>query len=45
MLDQFVMLEENRELVQDQALKHEVSRELLYQSYVMINIIEAISAE
>ena len=31
MLDQFVKLEDNRELVQDQALKHEDSRELRYQ--------------
>ena len=32
MLKQIVMLEDNSELVQDEALKHKESRELRYQS-------------
>ena len=42
MLDQVVMLEENRELVQDQALKHEGSRELIYQSDDLVKKMETI---
>ena len=40
MLDQVVKLEDNRELVQYQALKHKDSRELWYQSDVLVKNIE-----
>ena len=44
-LKQIVMLEDNSELVQDQALKHEESRELRYQSDVLVKNMETISVE
>ena len=40
-----VKLEDNRELVQDQALKHEDSRELKYQSNVFVKNMETIREE
>ena len=43
MLKQVVMLEENRELVYDQALKHEDSRELRYQSDVLVKNMDTLS--
>ena len=45
MLDQVVKLEDNRELVQYQALKHKDSRELLYQSDVLVKNMETISVD
>ena len=43
-LKQVVKLEDNRELVQNQALKH-VDRELIYQSDVLVKNMETISVE
>ena len=40
-----VKLEDNRELVQDQALKHEDRSVLKYQSNVLVKNIETISVE
>ena len=37
------MLEDNRELFQDQALKHEDSRELRYQSDVLVKNMDTLS--
>ena len=45
MLDQVVKLEDNRELVKDQALKHEDSRDLRYQYDVLVKNMETISVE
>ena len=45
MLKKVVMLEDNRELFQDQALKHVDSRELIYQSDVLVKNMETISIE
>ena len=44
-LKQIVTLEDNSDLVQDQALKHEESRELRYQSDVLVKNMETISVE
>ena len=44
-LKQVVKLEDNRELVQDLALKHEDSREPKYQSGVLVKDMETISVE
>ena len=41
-LKQVVKSEENRELDQDQALKHEGSRELKYQSMLLVKNMETI---
>ena len=38
-------LEDNRELDQDQALKHENIRELIFQSNVLVKNMETISVE
>ena len=45
LLDQVVMLEENRELVQDQALKNEDSRDLRYEYDVLVKNMETITVE
>ena len=45
MLKQIVMLEDNSELVQDQALKHEGGRELRYRSDVLVKNMETLSVE
>ena len=45
MLIKVVMLEDNRELLQDQALKHEDSRELIYQSDVLVKNMDTLSVE
>ena len=45
MLKKVVMLEDNRELFQDQALKHEDSRKLIYQSDVLVKNMETLSVE
>ena len=42
MLDQVVRVKDNRELVLDQALKHEISRELWDQSDVLVKNMETI---
>ena len=44
-LKKVVMLEDNRELFQDQALKHEDSRELIYQSDVLVKNMDTLSEE
>ena len=44
-LDQVVMLEDNSEVFQDQALKHEDSRELIYQSDVLVKNMDTLSLE
>ena len=44
-LKKVVMLEDNRELFQDQALKHEDSRELIYQSDVLVKNMDTLSVE
>ena len=45
MLDQVIMVEDNRELFQDQALKHEDSSDLRYQYDVLIKNMEDISVQ
>ena len=45
MLKEVVKLEDNRELDQDQALKHENIRELIFQSNVLVKNMETISVE
>ena len=45
MFDQVVKLEDHRELVQDQALKHEDSKELRYQTDDFVKNMETISVE
>ena len=45
MLKKVVMLEDNGELFQDQALKHEDSRELIYQSDVLVKNMDTLSVE
>ena len=45
MLDQVIMLEDNGELVQDQALKNEDNRDLRYQYDVLVKNMETISVE
>ena len=45
MLDQVVRVKDNRELVLDQALKHEIRRELWDQSDVLVKNMETISVE
>ena len=44
-LKKIVKLEDNRELVQDQDMQHENSRELRYQSDLMVKNMEIISVE
>ena len=44
-IKQVVKLEDNRELVQDQALKHEDRCVLKYQSNVLVKNMETISVE
>ena len=44
-LKKIVKLEDNRELVQDQDMQHENSRELRYQSDLMVKNMETISVE
>ena len=43
MLDQVIMLEDNGELSQDQALKHEDNRDPRYQYDVLVKNMETIS--
>ena len=45
LLKQVEKLEDNRELDQDQALKHENNRELIFQSNVLVKNMETISVE
>ena len=45
MLYQVVKLEDNRDLVQDEALKHEDSRDPRYQYDVLVKNMETISVE
>ena len=45
LLDQVVKLEDNRELVQDKALKDEDSRELRYQSIWLVKNVETKSVK
>ena len=45
MLKQVVELEDNRELVKDQALKHEDNRELIFQSNELVKNMKTISVE
>ena len=45
MLKKVVMLDDNRDLFQDQALKHEDSRELIYQSDVLVKNMDTLSVE
>ena len=45
LIEQVVKLEDNRELVQDQALKHEDRSVLKYQSNVLVKNMETISVE
>ena len=45
MLDQVVKLEDNRELVQYQALKQKDSRELRYQSNMLVKNMETKSVD
>ena len=45
MLYQVVKLEDNRDLVQDEASKHEDSRELRYQYDVLVKNMETISVD
>ena len=45
MLDQVVRVKDNRELVLDQALKHEYRRELKYKSNELVKNMETISVE
>ena len=44
-LKKVVMLDNNRDLFQDQALKHEDSRELIYQSDVLVKNMDTLSVE
>ena len=45
LLKQVEKLEDNRELDQDQALKHEDNRELIFQSNELVKNMETISVE
>ena len=45
LIEQVVKLEDNREFVQDQALKHEDRSVLKYQSNVLVKNMETISVE
>ena len=45
LLKQVEKLEDNRELDQDQALKHENNRELIFPSNVLVKNMETISVE
>ena len=45
LLKQVEKLEDNRELDQDQALKHENNRELIFQSNVLVKNMETINVE
>ena len=45
LIEQVVKLEDNRELVQDQVLKHEDRSVLIYQSDVLVKNMETISIE
>ena len=45
LLKQVEKLEDNRELDQDQALKHEDNRELIFQSNVLVKNMETIRVE
>ena len=45
LLKKVVMLEDNRELFQDQALKQEDNRELIYQSDVLVKNMDTLSLE
>ena len=45
LIEQVVKLEDNRELVQDQAMKHEDRSVLKYQSNVLVKNMETISVE
>ena len=45
LLKKVVMLEDNRELFQDQALKQEDNRELIFQSNVLVKNMDILSVE